>query len=326
MEIKAKKNRLFRGGKNSEKNRRIEKRSGGLLKKGQTVFLVAILAFPLLQWCVCWLYVNLSSFALAFQDPRTSDFSFVNFVQFWESLTSPYGEIGLALRNTLIYFATSLCAILPLSFVITYFLYKKIAFYKGFRVIFYFPAIISSVAMVAVYTSFIAPEGPFGILMKALGAELPPESLLGRDSTATWAIVVYNIWTGFGTNILLLSGAMTRIPTEVIESANLEGCGPWRELALIIFPLVWSTISTQIIFICTAIFNSSGPILLFTNGANRTTTLSFWIFAQVYGTGAVGGSGSYNLVSAVGLCFTLVGIPIILFVRWLTERFSAVEY
>ena len=43
-------------------------------------------------------------------------------------------------------------------------------------------------------------------------------------------------------------------------------------------------------------------------------------------SGAAGGAGSYNLVSAAGLCFTLVGVPIILFVRWLMEKVPAVEY
>jgi ABC-type Fe3+ transport system permease subunit len=68
-------------------------------------------------------------------------------------------------------------------------------------------------------------------------------------------------------------------------------------------------------------------ILLFgTDGKFRTMTLSFWIFKQVYGIGEFGGSGSYNLVSATGLCFTLVGVPIILLTHWLVEKVPSVEY
>jgi ABC-type sugar transport system permease subunit len=215
---------------------------------------------------------------------------------------------------------------MPTALIISYFLYKRVIFYKGFRIIFYLPAIISGVAMVAVYTSFIDPTGPLGLIVKLFGGEIPPEGLLGRPTTATGTIVAYCIWTGFCGNILLFSGAMARVPIDVLESAKLEGVGPFRELMKIIFPLIWPTVSTQIIFVFTGIFTSSGPILLFTNGNYETTTISFWIFAQVYGTGAVGGSGSYNLVSATGLCFTVVGVPIILFVRWLMELIPAVEY
>ena len=39
-------------------------------KRQQTMFLIMILAIPMLNWLVFWLYVNISSFVLAFQDPR----------------------------------------------------------------------------------------------------------------------------------------------------------------------------------------------------------------------------------------------------------------
>jgi ABC-type sugar transport system permease subunit len=140
-------------------------------------------------------------------------------------------------------------------------------------------------------------------------------------------ILIYNVWTGFTGNILLYCGTMARVPLEVLESSKIEGCGAFREFVQIIIPLIFPTISTQIILLFTGVFTSSGPILLFDpNSSYGTVTLSYWIFKQVYGTGTVGGSGSYNLVSATGLCFTLFGVPIILFIRWLMERIPAVEY
>ena len=307
-----------------------QKRSSGVRgnkkKRNQTIFLICMMSLPFIQWLVFWLYVNLSSILLAFQDQRTDAWTTNNFVQFWEGLTSPYGEIKIAVRNTMYYFCANLFVIMPLSVIITYFIYKRILFFKGFRIIFYLPAIISAVAMVTSYMSFIDPRGPLGNIVEAFGGSLPPEGLLGKNSTATATIVVYSIWVGFCSNILLFGGAMTRIPVDVLESARLEGCGPFRELVQLIFPLIWSSVSTLIVFAFTGIFNSSGPILLFTNGSFETTTISFWIFQQVYGTGAVGGSGSYNLVSCAGLCFTLVGVPIILLIRWLLERVPTVEY
>lgn len=295
-------------------------------KRHETIFLICMLALPFIQWLIFWLYVNLSSIALAFQSERTGAFTFDNFVRFWDNLTSPYGEIKIALRNTMLYFATSILVIMPLSFIIAYFFYKRIRFYKAFRIIFYLPCIINAVAMVAVYTNFIDPVGPLGLVVKFFGGKMDPEGLLGKPSTATWTIIVYTIWTGFGTNMLLFGSAMTRIPVDMIESARLDGVGPFRELVSIILPLVWSSISTVIIVTCTSIFNSSGPILLFTNGSQETTTISFWIFQQVYANGKVGGSGSYNLVSCAGLCFTLVGVPLILGIRKLLEKVPTVEY
>lgn len=291
-------------------------------KMRELVFIVSLLLIPTINWLVFWLYVNSSSILLAFKDARTGEFTFNNFVSFWESLTMPGGEIGIALKNTMTYFLASLLVIMPISLVISYFLYKKIFMYKIFRVIFYLPAIISGIALVVTYTNFINPSGPLSYIFKLFGKEIPAEGLLARPETATKAIVGYCIWTGFSSYILLFSGGMARIPTDVLESAKIDGCGPIRELVQVILPMMWPTISTQIVLLFTGIFSASGPILLFTNGNAETTTISFWIFQQMYGDRL----NSYNIVSATGLVFTLLGVPIILLIRWLLDRFAEVEY
>ena len=125
--------------------------------------------------------------------------------------------------------------------------------------------------------------------------------------------------------MLIFSGAMSRIPTEVIESARLDGVGPFRELVSIILPLVWPTITTAIVLQITGLFTASGPILLLVNGTHETTTISYWIYNKINGDG-YGGGGMYNLVSAAGLCFTAVAIPIVLSVRKFMSRFEEVEY
>ena len=108
--------------------------------------------------------------------------------------------------------------------------------------------------------------------------------------------------------------------------AKLEGCGPWKEITKIVFPLIWPTVTTVIIFTLTGIFNAGGPILLFGADQYETTTISYWIFKQLYGDGIQGGTGNYNVVSCTGLCFTMVGVPIIMTIRWLLERRESAEY
>ena len=295
-------------------------------KRGQLIFLICMLALPVAQWLIFWLYVNIQSIALAFQDPHGA-FTWGNFTLFWEELHATTGKtIGVAVLNTLIYFAVGILIQLPGALLISYFLYKKIWFNKAFRVIFYLPAIISGVVMVAAYRSLVDPGGPLEALVELCGGHLPPEGLLANSNTATLMIVLFVIWTGFGGNMLLFGGAMARVPNDVLEAARLEGCGPFRELMQIILPLIWPTICTVLIFTFTGIVNSSGPILLFTNGDYETTTINFWIFLKVYGQQGSGAGGEFGIVSATGLCFTLITVPIILIVRWALEKVPASEY
>ncbi len=289
------------------------------------IFIAVLLLIPIVNWALFWLTVNISSIGLAFQDQRTGVFTWRNFKDFWDIISKQDGELYIALINTFKYFFIGLFITTPLSLIVAYFIYKKIAWHRFFLIVFYLPCIISGLVMVKVYTEFLLPNGP---LSQLFNLSIPPEGMFARSTSATPAIIVYTIWTGIGGgNMLLFIGAMSRVPIEVLESAKLEGCGPFREIVSIIAPLIWPTISTMIILSFTGIFGASGPILLFgTDGKFKTMTLSFWIFKQVYGIGEFGGSGSYNLVSATGLCFTLVGVPIILLTHWLVEKVPSVEY
>lgn len=301
-------------------------------KRQKHIFIIALLIIPIVHWLIFWFYINVQTIMLAFQN-KQGEWSLSTFAEFWESLTSPYvnqdNSIKTSLINTAKYFGVTVLAIIPICLVISFFFYKRIAGYRVFRIIFYLPAIVSGIVFVTAYTEFLQPHGVLGALQRAMGITPHERSVLARPETATNAILVYYVLTGFTTNVLLFNGAMARIPIEVLESAKLEGCGPWKELVMIIFPLIWPTFSTQLIFTLTGIFSFTGPILLFTNGKYRTSTISYWIFRQVYGSGekaSIGGTGEYNLVSCAGLCFTLVGVPIILGVRKLIEKIDTVEY
>ena len=122
--------------------------------------------------------------------------------------------------------------------------------------------------------------------------------------------------------MLLFSGALARIPTEMLESARLDGVGPFREFVNFIIPMVWSTLSTLLILNMTSIFGMTGPVMLFTQGNWGTMTLGYWIYHKVL----YGGPADYNEVAATGLLFTLITVPVIMFFRWLIERVPIVEY
>lgn len=299
-------------------------------KRQELIFLVALLAVPTVHWFIFWLYVNMSSFTLAFKT-QAGAWSLFNFQLFWQSFTSPYGTtVGRSLLNTLKYWTVSIGINFPLSICIAYFLFKKIRFYKFFRVVFFLPSIVTSIILVSVYNMAILPGGLWDMFLNLFGSSVPEWGYLNDKSTATNAILVYSVWTGFGSNVVLIGSAMARVPDSVLEAAKLDGCKPFREIVQIILPLIWPTLSTLILLSLTSFFSTSGPILLFAPDGNAgTSTLSYWIFKQVYGSGEfgqMGGTQNYGLVSATGLIFTVIWVPVILFVRWLMDKIPSVEY
>ena len=304
------------------------KKAGKLkMSLDRKIFIIGMLSIPLIKWAIFWTTTNFGMILLAFKHPRTGEFAWINFKTIFDSISSTNGALGISLKNTFLYFFWDSIVLFVLNLIMAYILFKQVWGHKVFRIIFYLPAIISSIAMTTVFTEFIKTDGPLNLIYNFFGGtDFPERGLLGQVSTATATIIVYTFWVGFTGNLILFSSALARIPIEILESARLDGCGSVRELVNIIVPLIFPTISTMMILSLTGIFGAGGPILLFTNGDYNTSTLGFWIFQQVYGNGAVGGTGNYGPVSAAGLVFTLIGFPIIMVVKWLLDKVPAVEY
>jgi len=294
------------------------------MRRGKYLFCYTMLLPTIAAFAVFYVWINFNSILMAFQHYTGSgkfEYSLYNFRQIISYLGTPDSDLRIGFFNTLIYFAVGLCINLPLSFLFSYFLFKKVTGYKFFRVIFMLPSIISAVVYVTVYVNVLNFDGPiYTIVKKLFGYEIP--SLLAQNSTATPTIIMYTLWTGFGTSIILFQSAMSRLPREVIECGQLDGIPWWREMLQIVTPMIWPTVYTMIVLQVTGLFNGGGPILLFgTGGGNRTMTLSYYIFRAVYENAGT------EFPAAVGVFFTLFSFPLVLLVRWgLGKVDPGVEY
>ena len=279
-------------------------------------FLAIMLVPSIVQFFIFWVYVNIDSIFMAFQVPVPNSneltWSFANFEALFKEFSTTHSELWIALKNTLIFFFSGLFVTLPLSLLLCYFLYKKIWGYTAFRILFYLPCIIPASVTVALFRYIIAAEGPLYEVLALFGFKLPP--LLQDSRYALWTIVFYGIFFGLGGNLVLFGGAMNQINKELVESATIDGVTMLKEIIYIIIPLMWPTLSTVMIFGFVGLFGASGPILLFTGGAYKTDTISFWIFRKVQG------EQSLYYPAATGLFFTFIGAPIALIMRKILNK------
>lgn len=308
----------------SENNLRLlkkERKKG--LKLWDNIFVISMLIIPLIIFINGWVFVNFNSILMAFQLPSgewSLDSIRLVFEGFKGTTLDKDFAISTALINTGWWFLKSTIT-LPFQLLVAYFLYKKVTGYKVFQVILYLPSIVSAVAMASMFSSFVAPTGPLGEILSALGVSPVPKFLADSDY-AMLTLMFYSTWLGWGGNMLLLGGALARIPLEILESARLDGAGTFREFTTFIIPLVWGTMSTLFILSMTGIFGEVGPVMLFTKGDYETATMGYWIYYKV----SVGGVSAYNEVAAVGLLLTLIVVPVVMLIRWLIEKIPVVDY
>ena len=291
------------------------------LNQGKAWFALILLIPALFNFFLFWLYPNFDSILLSFQDSH-GEWTIGNYDYVLVNLFSASGEIfSEALRNTLIYFSVGYFITQTFNVILAYFFYKKIAGYRIFRFLFYMPNILATVIMVSVYKSMLGPQGPIMTAIYQWGWVQEPIRLFSDTRYAMWASVGYSVWLYVGAVMLWSSGAMARIPKQLLEAAALDGITPWREFIYIVLPMISGTLSTLYIIGIAGILSSGGATLYLTFGDYGTMTLSFWIFKQVYTGGGTGTS------SALGILMTLVTIPLIFIVKWLSGKISSdVEY
>lgn len=276
-------------------------------------FLAVLFAVPVINFLVFWLYLNISAIDFAFKvelNDGSIVYSLDNFRALFQSMTIPNSTFWISLRNTLLYWGTSVFSY-AVAVIVGYFMFKKMPGSKIYRFIFYVPTLIAPTILVALFKQLVAANGPLSLLYG--GMENVPR-FLSSENLAIWTCLFYTFFFGFGQNLLIISGAMSQVDSSMLDAGKIDGASMPRELFNIVLPIIWPTVIATVINMIAGIFNASGPILLLTEGNYQTRTISYWIFEQVY-TGQ-----NYYYSAAIGLFFAALTLPLTLFSRWLLRR------
>lgn len=294
-------------------------------KKQKLIFYISMAALPILQFIVFYVYVNIRSFTMAFQgfNRDTGKFYFAgfeNFVKLFSDFkTNP--DMSFSLVNSLELFLWTFVFGSVLAIFFSYYIYKKHFLSGFFKIILYTPHIISSVVFVILYKYFV----DVGVkeIAELFGKEMRLGLLSDKSNMGTvkTTVMFFSIWIGFGTQVLLYSGAMSGINQSVIESGKLDGITPMKELWYIVIPLVWSTFETFMVVSVMGLFTNQMSLFTFfdANAEPQLYTFGYYLYMKVYSaTTAV----DYPYLSAMGLLLTAVAVPLTLFTKWALGKFG----
>ena len=277
----------------------------------RTLFIIAMLAVPILHFLVFFIYVNIDSVVMTFRTFNYSQEQYIwglqNYKRFFsEAFSSTNKEIATATLNSL-FFGLNDFVLVLISLVLSYFFFKKIPGRQFFRVIFFLPSIISIVIYTSIYSSFFEPGYGISVIIEKLGGEAP--LFLADKDLARWLVAFYCLWVGTGYNILIFGGAMANINTEVIEYAKLDGVGMFKELFCIILPMIWPTLSVAFLGSVTTIFTIflQSQLIVGKDALATPKTIAFILNNTI--------SSNPEWAATIGICFTVVATPMILIVR-----------
>ena len=191
-----------------------------------------------------------------------------------------------------------------------------------FRIVLFMPQVIASVTYVALYKTMLGP-----VYTKLTGL---PDLLRGDNTTIMLAIIFYTFWTGFGTNILLMSGAMSAIDDSVVEACYLDGCNMTKEFIYVTLPSVYPTITTFIVLDITGIFSNTLHLYTFYGEEAPIRSLGYFMEINLLKSPGLYRTNktkwfTYPELASLGLMITLVVSPIAIYMRKLLEKIGPSE-
>ncbi len=308
-------------------------------QRKRLIFYTCLIAIPSLQFLLFYFYVNFNSILLSFQKYEikldgigynVSFAFFENFSKAWGIFTSS----GQMILNSLTLYLCNLVIVSTFALLFSYYIAKKHYFSGFFRVMLFLPNIISQVALVTIFKTVV--NNVFVEVMKSLGAEAWLKSnhlefgLLSNsapDNVIFGTVLVYNLWVGFGTNVMMYTGAMSAIDQSIIESAQLDGVSFLGEFIHIYVPLIWPTFTTFVVTGLTGLFTSTMHLVVFYGTVLDPPfeVFGYFLYKQTLNSSLTSTHPNYfpySILSSLGVIVTIILVPVTLTVRKLMEKYG----
>ncbi len=192
---------------------------------------------------------------------------------------------------------------LVVSLAIAMLLNKKMKGGKIYRSLLIWPYALSPAIAGALFRFLFNPANGYlnyfsGVLF---GAEAP---WLTNGSLAIIIITMAATWKNLGYNIIFYLAGLQNVQKEALESASIDGAGPFRKFFYIIFPFLSPTTFFLLVMnIIYAYFSSFGLIDVLTEGgpANSTNILIYQLYKDFFVNAKTGYAAAESMI-----LFTLV--------------------
>jgi multiple sugar transport system permease protein len=226
-----------------------------------------------------------------------------------------YSGVG----RVLLYGIVQVPVMLILSLVLALLLDSTVVRGKGFfRLAFFVPYAIPGIIAALLWGYLYDPS--LSPIVKGLQAVGLSADFLGR-STILWSIANIATWAWAGYNMLIIFAALQAIPTEIYESARLDGCSGFRIAWYIKIPLVAPALILTCIFSIIGtlqLFNEPSVLQAISNNIPSSFTPNLYAYYTAFG------NNNYYYAAALSVLLALVTCVLSFGFLRVTQRQSGV--
>lgn len=199
-----------------------------------------------------------------------------------DSVTAVRNTIIVAIAVTLVQNAIGLLIALGVN--------AKIKSRNVLRVLFFAPAVITSVAVGFLWQNLFTPEGGINQALRSVGLGALAQNWLGNPDLAIWSIIFVVIWQFAGYSMVIFLAGLQGIPEEILEAAALDGAGPVRRFWSVVRPMLAPAITINLMLSIIGGLKLFDQVLTMTQGGpgGATNTISTLIYQNAFQLGRFG--------------------------------------
>ncbi|HUS14434.1 MAG TPA: sugar ABC transporter permease [Chloroflexia bacterium] len=240
----------------------------------------------------------------------TRDRLFINLARFPPS--------GAVINNVIwVVLNTSLCVGLGLLIAV---LTDRVRYESIIKALVFLPMAIAATAVAVIWLFVYSPDPHIGLLNALLTTINPgfePKAWTGQASTATYAVIIANVWAQTGFAMVVLSAALKGIPADIVEAARVDGANEWGTFRRITLPMLSLPISVVTVTLVIWVLKVFDIIYIMTAGgpAGSTRVIAYTMYVETF----QGGSAGYGSAVAVIMLLLIIPIMILNIRRFRTE-------
>lgn len=224
----------------------------------------------------------------------------------------------LVVKNTLVYSLYCTLGQVGIALLISMLLTGKSILLRSFhRAVIFFPVVMAPVVVGFVWKiAYNSDYGFINTLLTAMGMENLIHFWLDDVNIVLTTVSIPVIWQYIGLYMVILLGAITSIPTEVYECAELDGADGIKRSIYITLPMIWDTLKIVIILVASGTMKIYDHIYVLTGGGPGRSSMSMAVYAYQN----TFKFGKFGYGSAIAVIILVIALLIGLLVQALMGR------
>ena len=159
------------------------------------------------------------------------------------------------------------------SLLVAMLLNMRIKFMRTFRLIFFLPSIIPTIASSMIWTQILGKDGLIN----------QGPAWLNTPSTALYGLILMGVW-GIGNTIIIYLSGLQGVGEELYEASSIDGANSFQRFFKITLPMISPTIFFNVVMAVISSFQYFTQAFVMTEGGPLNSTLFYnlYLYTKAY--------------------------------------------